>query len=189
MMLLRRNIALTVLIAVVVLFLIVNGFLYLGWQSAKDRQADLEGEEEIANLQLINAQSEYDLVSLRDEYRDLEDSPNFPSEVPSVELGVYLADAAAKYSVALVGVMLESEAGSEVIGGKEYPKSEIDVSVTGSLTGINSFLRYIEEGPFPGLEIENVCFTLTEEQGWEGSFTMVILSQPLTEDETSNGSE
>ena len=188
-MLLRRNIALTVLIAVVVLFLVVNGFLYFGWQSAKDRQADLERDEELANLQLINAQRDYDLGSLQDELRELENSPNFPSEVPSVELSVYLADAAAKYSVTLVGVMLESDAGSEVIGGMEYPRSEFDISVTGSLTGINSFLRYLEEGPFPGLEIENVCFTLTEEQGWEGGFTMVILSQPLTEDETGDASE
>jgi hypothetical protein len=180
----RRNVALTALMVFALSLLILNPFFYMGWQSANDRQAELEKEEMMANLQLMSAQANYDLNALRGE-RDgllaeiaaLVKSTMIPEAFSSADVYETMAQEA-KYRVTLVSLSSVNEPSYETIGENTYEKYEINVSVAGSLTNIVAFLNAMEtEEKYPSLRFEDVTVSKSESQDWEGDLKLVILCQ------------
>ncbi|MEE8471057.1 MAG: hypothetical protein V3S51_06990 [Dehalococcoidia bacterium] len=181
----KRDIQLTVLAVVALGLVLMNPFLYLGWQSVDGLQVELEKEEMMANIQLMNAQSEYDADALQsrlyDLQRDIEELSGIvrlPEEAPSADLYDVLAKTAGWNGVTLVSLSSVSRPGTETIGDNEYRKSQIDVRVAGALSNIRSFMTSMEEGAYASLEFEGVSLTLPEDSlDWEGALTLAILSR------------
>jgi hypothetical protein len=157
--LVKRNARLAALIAVVVILVVVTFIFYSGSQSSADEQAKLETQVKVAKVSLINAQDQYDLTKLQAEQASLTGSPSLPLSVSSVELSAYIAGAADKYGVGLDSLTPKGAASA-------------GVQVTGDHEAMNSFLRYLEEGPFISLRLENVSFTPSG-----GTFTVVVLTR------------
>ena len=161
--LLRQNIRLVAVIAVVVLLLVVNVMFYLQWQSAEDDQAELEKDWKSADTNLRVTRTLYDLDTLQAEKDRLAAKPQFPSELPIVDLMLHVANGAPLFPVSI----------TEVTRVDAY---KTQVTVTGTLTKIISFLKYIEGGRFNSIEIEDV--SLSGSGGsWEGKFTIVVITQ------------
>jgi len=173
--LIKRNARVAALIAVAVILIVVAFIFYSGSQSSADEQAKLETQVKVAKVNLINAQGQYDLAKLRTEQASLTDTPSFPSLLPSVGLSAYLGAAADKYGVEIVSITPKG-ASAETLAGKKYTRYDTVVQVAPKVAGdyaaMNSFLRYLEEGPFLSLRIENAAFTPTG-----GTFTVVFLTQ------------
>jgi type II secretory pathway pseudopilin PulG len=157
--LIKRNTRLAALIAVVVILVVVAFIFYSGSQSSADEQAKLETQAKVAKVSLINAQDQYDLAKLQAEQAGLTYSPSLPLSVSSVELSAYIAGAADKYGVELVSLTPRGAASA-------------GVQVTGDHEAMNSFLTYLEVGPFISLRLENVSFTPSG-----GTFTVVVLTR------------
>ena len=157
--LVKRNTRLAALIAVVVILVVVTFIFYSGSQSSADEQAKLETQVKVAKVSLINAQDQYDLAKLQTEQASLTYSPSLPLSVSSVELSAYIAGAADKYGVGLDSLTPQGAASA-------------GVQVTGDHEAMNSFMSYLEEGPFISLRLENVSFTPSG-----GTFTVVVLTQ------------
>jgi hypothetical protein len=132
----------------------------------------------VAKVNFINAQEQYNLTNLGAEYNSLAaeaglgNSSPFPASFPSVELSAYIASAADKYGVNLVSLNPEGAVGQETFGGTQYTQYDIIVQVAGSTQAMDSFLSYLEAGPFLSLSLENASFTSSG-----GTFTVVILAQ------------
>ncbi len=173
--LLRQNIRLAALIAVVLLLLVVVIVLLLQWQSAEDNRVEVEDEWNRADANLFNTRVQYDLNTLQAEEDRLSAKPRFPAELPIVELMLYVARGEDLYRVSITEVA-PAAAGSEAIGGKTYRAYKTQVTVTGPLTNIISFLKYVERGPFNSIRIEDV--SLSGSGGsWRGKFTIVIFTE------------
>ena len=157
--LIKRNTRLAALIAVAVILVIVAFIFYSGSQSSADEQATLETQAKVAKVSLINAQGQYDLAKLQEEQTSLTGSPSLPLSVSSVELSAYIAGAADKYGVELVSLTPKSAASA-------------GVQVSGDYEAMNSFLTYLEIGPFISLRLENVAFTPSG-----GTFTVVVVTR------------
>ena len=157
--LIKRNTRLAALIAVAVILVIVAFIFYSGSQSSADEQATLETQAKVAKVSLINAQGQYDLAKLQEEQTSLTGSPSLPLSVSSVELSAYIAGAADKYGVELVSLTPKSAASA-------------GVKVSGGYEAMNSFLTYLEVGPFISLRLENVSFTPSG-----GTFTVVVVTR------------
>lgn len=184
--LVKRDKRLTVLVAFALGLAVMNPFLFLGWQSVGEIQADLEKEELMANIQLMNAQSQYDMDTLQSQLYDLQrdidelsQSPRLAEEAPSADLFDILAKNAGWNAVTLVSLSSVVKPGIEKIGDNEYRKSEIDVKVEGQLSRITSFLTSMESGAYPSTRFEDISITNEEGgQNWQGALTLVVLSQP-----------
>jgi len=157
--LIKRNARLAALIAVAVILVVVTFIFYSGSQSSADEQAKLETQAKVAKVSLINAQGQYDLTKLQAEQASLTESPRLPPSVSSVELSAYIAGAADKYGVGLDSLTPKGAASA-------------GVQVSGSHEAMNSFLSYLEEGPFISLRLESVLFTPSG-----GTFTVVVLTK------------
>ena len=157
--LVKRNTRLAALIAVVVILVVVTFIFYSGSKSSADEQAKLETQVNVAKVSLINAQDQYDLAKLQTEQASLTYSPSLPLSVSSVELSAFIAGAADRYGVGLDSLTPNGAASA-------------DVKMTGGHEAMNSFLTYLEEGPFISLRLENVSFTPSG-----GTFTVVVLTQ------------
>ena len=157
--LIKRNTRLAALIAVVVILLVATFIFYSGSQSSADEQATLETQAKVAKVSLINAQGQYDLAKLQEEQTSLTGSPSLPLSVSSVELSAYIAGAADKYGVELVTLTPKSAASAGVQVGGDYE-------------AMNSFLTYLEVGPFISLRLESVSFTPSG-----GTFTVVVVTR------------
>ena len=169
--LVKRNARLAALIAVAVILVVAAFIFYSGSQSAADEQAKLEKQATTAKVNLTIAQGQYDLTKLRAEQDSLAVTSSFPSLLPSVGLSAYISGAADKYGVEIVSIT-PGGAGAETLAGKKYTRYDTGVQVAGGYTAMNSFLSYLEEGPFLSLRIERAAFTPIG-----GTFTVVILTQ------------
>jgi len=174
--LLRQNIRLVAVIAVVVLLVVVVIVFYLQWQSAEDDQGKLEDNWKLVDTNLRLARVQYDLDTLQAQKDQLSAKPQFPSELPIVDLMLHVANGAPRLGVIITEVKPSASAGSETIGGRAYSAYETQVTVTGTLTNITSFLKYIEGGPFNGIRIEDVSLSGSG-QSWQGKFTIVVITQ------------
>jgi len=173
--LLRQNIRLAALIAAVLLLLVVVIVLLLQWQSAEDNRVEVEGEWKRADANLFNTRDQYNLNTLQAEENRLSAKPRFPAELPIVQLMLHVANGAPQYRVSITEVA-PAAVGSEAIGGKTYHAYKTRVTVTGTLTNIISFLKYIERGPFNSIKVEDV--SLSGSGGdWRGKFTIVVITE------------
>jgi len=168
----KHNPRAVALIAVIIVLVIVTYMGYSGWQSAKDEQATVEKKEITARNNLNLAQDQYDLNKLRAEKESLMGSAKFPSSFPSVELSAYIAGAAEKYGVTLNSLTPKGAAGTETIGSQKYYRYETTVQISGSPDRMDLFMRYLEEGPFYTLRVENVVASPSS-----ATFTVIILTQ------------
>lgn len=160
--LLRQNIRLAALIAVVLLLLVVVIVLLLQWQSAEDNRVEVEGEWKSADANLFNTRVQYNLDTLQAEENRLSAKPRFPAELPIVQLMLHVANGAPQYGVSITEVAPAA--------------AKTQVTVTGTLTNIISFLKYIERGPFNSIKIEDV--RLSGSGGdWRGRFTIVVFTE------------
>ncbi len=168
--LVKRNARIVVLIAIIVALAVVAFMMYSGWSSAADQKADVEREQLRVRTNLNIALDQYNVDKLRSEYQTLSLGPRFPSSLPVVDLSAYIAAAAERYNVSIVS-LTPGAAGSETIGGKKYNRYDTVVQVAGSYERMNSMLRYLEEGPFSTLRIENLSMTRSD-----GKFTIVLVT-------------
>jgi Tfp pilus assembly protein PilO len=185
MVMARRNLGMTVLVVAGLGLLILNPFFYMGWQSAGAQNVDLEKREMVATLQLTNARATYEVSTLRNELNALQGEmnvlagiPSFPGEAPSADLYTAVAREAGRSGVTVTALESLEKTGSEEIGDGKYAKSEVNVSVAGSLSQVESFLANMENSEFPTLRFEDVNLTKIEgESTWEGDLKLVVLSQ------------
>lgn len=160
--LLRQNIRLAALIAVVLLLLVVVIVLLLQWQSAEDNRVGVEDEWKRADANLFNTRVQYNLDTLQAEENRLSAKPRFPAELPIVQLMLHVANGAPQYGVSITEVAPAA--------------AKTQVTVTGTLTNIISFLKYIERGPFNSIRIDDV--RLSGSGGdWRGRFTIVVFTE------------
>ena len=169
--LIKRNARVAVLAAVIVVLVVVAFVFYLGSQSSADQQAKFETQAKVARVSLSNAQGQYDVTKLRAQQASLAVTSSFPSLLPSVGLSAYIGGTADKYGVDIVSLAPKA-ASAETLAGTKYTRYDTVVEVGGDYAAMNSFLSYLEEGPFLSLRIENASFTPTG-----GTFTVVILTQ------------
>jgi Tfp pilus assembly protein PilO len=173
--LIKKNARVVILIAVAIVLVAVTYVFYSGSQSAADEQALTQKQLTSARQSLALAQDQYDVAKLQAQQATLSSSPSFPATFPTVEFSAYLAAAADKYGVDINVVTPKSPAGSETLGGKKYARYDTAVQVTGAYDAMNSFLIYLEQGqqgPFPGLRVQNASFTPNS-----GTFIVAMLTQ------------
>lgn len=171
--LVKRNTRLVVLIAIAVVLVVVMFVFYFGSQSSADEQAKVEQQYAIAAVNLNVAQDQYDVTKLREQQASLQATSSFPSALPSVGLSAYIGGAADRYGVEIVSLTPKA-ASTETIAGKKYTRYDTVVQVSGAYDAMNLFLRYLEEGPFLSLRIQDASFTPTK---GTGTFTVVLLTQ------------
>jgi Tfp pilus assembly protein PilO len=157
--LIRRNARLAILIVLAVILVVVTYVFYSGAQSAADDKSIAEKQLSSARASLALAQDQYDVAKLQAQQASLFSTTSFPSSFPTIELSAYLAAAADKYGVEINVVTPKSPAGTETLGGKKYFRYDTTVKVTGAYDAMNSFLLYLEGGPFKTLRIQNASFT------------------------------
>ena len=171
--LLKRNLRLVGLIAVVVILIVVNFILFSGWQSAHDKQVKLENDVTRLEQNLTNVKDQYNLDKLQAQYDELSGTYQFPSVFPTCSLSAYLATGAQKYGIQLASVTPKGAVGTESLGGRQYTRNQIDMNISGSTTNMDAYLRYLEGGQqFPTLRLESVAFTPTG-----GTFSVIVLTQ------------
>ncbi len=169
--LIKRNARVAVLIVVAVVLIVVTFMFYSSSQSAADQKATVDKQLNSARTSLVTAQNQYDVAKLQAQQASLTSTTSFPASFPTVEFGAYLAAAADKYAVEINVVTPKSPAGTETLGGKSYFRYDTVVQVTGTYDAMNSFLLYLEGGPFQTLRIQGATFTPTS-----GTFTLSMLT-------------
>jgi hypothetical protein len=169
--LIKRNARVAVLIFVAIVLVVVTYMFYSNAQSVADQRATVEQQLAGARTSLAAAKDQYDVAKLQQQQDSLTASPNFPVSFPIVDLSAYLAAAADKYGVEINVVTPKSPAGTETLGGKKYFRYDTTVNVSGSHDAMNSFLLYLEGGPFYTLKIQNASFTPND-----GTFTLSMLT-------------
>ena len=174
--LLRRNIRLSAFVVIAVVLLVVNIMFLMQWQSVKDDKATLETERRTAEANLQVNRAQYNLDELRAAEAELARSPEFPSAFPIVDLSLFLADGAYHFYITIEKVEPPVLNGTKTISGKDYPAYETKMTITGSLTNVISFLKYIEGGAFTSLEVQDVSCT-SKGAVWQAEFTVVVISQ------------
>ncbi|HXZ95009.1 MAG TPA: hypothetical protein VEG28_03750 [Dehalococcoidia bacterium] len=160
-----------VLILVAVVLIVVMFMFYSSSHSAANQQATVQFQLTSARASLTVAQGKYDVAKLQAEQASLTYSPSFPNSFPNVALSSFLAGAADKFGVTITVLTPQSPAGTETLGGTNYFRYDTAVQVSGTSDAMNSFLSYLEEGPFQTLRIQNASFTPSG-----GTFTVSILT-------------
>jgi hypothetical protein len=174
--LLKSNIRLAALVVIAVVLLVVNIMFLMQWQSVKDDKAALETQRNSAEVNLEVNRAQYDLDELRAEEAELSRRPEFPSTFPVVDLSLFLADGAYHFYITIDEVEPPVQIGMETIRGKDYPAYETKMTITGSLTNVISFFKYIEGGTFTSLKVQDVSCT-SKGAVWQAEFTVVVISQ------------
>jgi len=177
--LIKGNARLAAIIAVIVALVIVTGVFYLGSQSSADQQATVERQLASAKVSLTAAQAKYDKASLRAEQASLAGTPTFPASFPGVELSAYITAGATNSSgsVKIDSLTPQGAVGTQTVGGTKYVEYDTIVRITASgYTAMDSFLSYLENGPFISLSLKNASFTLSEGK-FTGPCTVVILAK------------
>ena len=174
--LLKRNIRLVAFVVIAVALLVVNIMFLMQWQSVKDDEAALETQRNTAEVNLVVTRAQYDLNELRAEEAELARRPEFPSAFPIVDLSLFLAEGAYQSHITLDKVLPPEPIGTRNIGGKDYPAYETKVTVTGGLTQIVLFLKYLEGGAFTSLRVQDLSCT-SAGAVWQAEFTVVVISQ------------
>ena len=169
--LIKRNQRTVILIAAAVIILVIAIVFYTGYQSVADEKAAVEQEQATTRVQLSITQDQYNLDKLRAQNDELKTSPTIPSAFPNVDMSAFLAGDADKYGVQLVSVRWTGASETEKLGTKNYTRYTAGIEVTGTADRVNSFLRYLEEGPFLSLKLERVVSTQTG-----ATFTLVLLA-------------
>jgi hypothetical protein len=175
--LIKGNARLAAIIAVIVALVIVNLVFYLGSQSSADQQASVEKQLASAKVNYALAQDRYDLEKLRAEQASLPDyRSSFPASFPSSDLSAYITTGATNYSITVVSLTPRGAVGTKTVGGTNYVEYDTSVQIkpltTGDYNAMDSFLSYLERGPFLSLSIQGASFTASG-----GTFTVVILAQ------------
>lgn len=174
--LLKSNIRLVALVVIVVVLLVVDIMFMMQWRTVMDDQTTLEKGMNDAERLLVVTSTQYNLDDLRNEEAGLVGGPEFPTAFPIVDMSLFLADGASYSHVTLDKVLPPEPIGTKNIGGKDYPAYETKVTVTGGLTQIVLFLKYLEGGAFTSLMIQDVSCTSGGDV-WEAMFTVVVISQ------------
>jgi len=169
--LIQRNQRTVVLIAAAVILLVVAIVFYTGYQSVADEKSTVEKVQATTRAQLSMTQDQYNLDKLRAQNDILKTSPRIPSAFPNVDMSAFLAGDADKYGVGIVAIKWSGASGTEKLGNKNYTRYTAEVNVTGTEDRVNSFLRYLEEGPFLSLKLDKVVSTQTG-----ATFTLVLLA-------------
>ena len=176
--LIKGNARLAAIIAVIVALVIVNLVFYLGSQSSADQQASVEKQLASAKVNLTLAQGRYNVANLRTEEAQLKSTgtPSFPASFPSSDLSAYITTGATNYSITVVSLTPRGAVGTKTVGGTNYVEYDTSVQIkpltTGDYNAMDSFLSYLERGPFLSLSIQGASFTASG-----GTFTVVILAQ------------
>ncbi len=181
----RRNLSLTVLAALALAMIVAGVIFFMGMQSAGQALADLEQQEVTANIQLMNAQATYDLETLRQELNDLEDQiaelsvqSGFPESVSTSKLSNALANNAAWNGVTVVSLSSPSKTSTETIGSGSYDKYRVEMTVSGSLEGIQKFVTSMEGSSFPTLRFDSVTLAQSEGgAGWQGDLKLAVITE------------
>ena len=181
----RSNMPLTVLLGLALVLVIAGVMFLMGSRSAGERCDLLEQQEMTANIQLMTAQATYDVSALQLELNELETEiaglklgGKFPESAPMSSLSSAITNNAGWSGVTLVSLSSPSKTGTEKIGGRVYSKTQVNMTVSGTLDGIQRFMASMEGGSFPTLVFEGVSLAELEGGGgWEGSLTLAVVTQ------------
>ncbi len=169
--LIKKNQRTVILLAIAVILLVVAIVFYTGYQAAADDKAKAEKERTTTLAQLNTAQDQYNLDKLRAKNEELKRSTTIASKFPNVEISAFLAGDADKYGVILDDIKWIGSSGSEKLGNKSYTRYTADIAVKGAEDRVNSFMRYLEEGPLLSLKLEKVVSTTSG-----ATFTLVWIA-------------
>jgi len=175
---LRSNIRVTALVAVVIALIVTNIMLYMPMKDASAERESLETREagRKAQLEGILSQEEKNLEELQAEIDEVRASIiRFPEEFPTDQFGIYLAKGAETYKIELLSIAPPSGQVNKIIGGKNFPAYNTNISVKGELHYIISYFKYIEEGRYSSIETGNVRFTRSADV-WSASFTITFVT-------------
>ena len=165
-----------VVIVLVVALVAVNVMFLMQWRTADSEKADANTALNAAEVNLVGARVQYDLVDLRRQEAELSRNPEFPTKLPIVGLSLFLAEGALLSQVDLDKVEPPAKVGTQKIGGKDYPAYATKVTATASLPKLIAFLKYVEGGAFRSIRVEGL--TVERAGGvWTGQFTVVVVSQ------------
>jgi Tfp pilus assembly protein PilO len=181
----RNNLSLTIMIGLALVLVIVGVTFFMGWRSAGELCNQLEQQEMTANIQLMTAQSNYDVSALQQELNELQTEiamlkleGKFPESAPMSSLSSAIANNAGWSGITLVSLSSPSKTGTEKIAGHTYSKTQVNMTVSGTLEGIQRFMASMEGGSFPTLVFESVNLAELEGGGgWEGDLTLAVVTQ------------
>ena len=181
----QKNTAITVLAVVAIILVVLIYMFFTAGKSAAEDFDKVEDELTMAQVQLTQAQKQYDVTELKEQIEDLNSGISsakainkFPETIDRDQLELDLASEASRRGVTLVSLSSIVQPGTETIGGNTYSKSEINIKVEGLLNNTSLFLTSMENGDFPTLKLKNVGLTKAEEgEKWTTTFTLVVLSQ------------
>jgi hypothetical protein len=116
------------------------------------------------------------LDTLRAREAELSRNPDFPMSMPVVGLSLFFAGGSEQTNVVINEVVPPSAVGQETIGSKNYPAYATQVTVSGTLNQIISFLQYLEAGGFSSIRVQNLSTAGTGVL-WTATITTVVISQ------------
>ncbi|UCG82715.1 MAG: hypothetical protein JSW38_11100 [Dehalococcoidia bacterium] len=160
---------------IMIALVVVAVIFFMQWQSAEDKKADVETDKKSAEIRWTNAIVEYDIDELQRQKDSLSSSAKFPENFPAAGLAIELANAAYWNSVSVEISQNPTKVSTESVGGINYDAYATEVSVTGSLSKIISFLDYIERGDYSSIRVQDVEFKGTEVKG-KLTFDLVLLT-------------
>ena len=173
---LNNNKRLAIIIVIIVVLIAINIVFLMRWQSAEDERSAVETEKRVADVNLTQARVQYDLNDLRSREAELSRNPDFPTDLPVVGLSLFFAGGAEQAKVSLDEVIPPTVVGKQRIGNRDYPAYATDVTVTGTMNQIISFVQYIEGGAFSSIRVQDVNLAGAG-MVWEARLTVVVISQ------------
>lgn len=170
-----------ILIVAVVVLLVVNVFLAMGYFSAVSTKADLEKDIEWRETQVAMLEGRYNIGDLERELaeaeRKLAEEAPFPKEIDDLELLEHVINAVqaaglGSYTYTPMGV------GTESIGWSTYKAYSYDIELNSDeqLRQLIKFLVLIEELPYNTLEINDITLSSSGET-WGLNFNILIITQ------------
>ena len=174
---LRGHIRLVALIVIVVALLIANVMLFLPLQDAQAERDSLEKQEKVAQVNLDSAKVEYDIAELEAQVAELEaEIILFEEEFPYDEFSIYLAKGADTYHITIGSVTPPSGSSTLTYKGKKFPAYSTKMSITGRLSNIISYFKYIEQGRYNSVKITGVSLSAKGDV-WSAGYTITFTTE------------
>ena len=170
-----------ILIAAIVVLLVVNIFLAMGYFGAVSTKADLENDIAAKEKAIDNIQS-YNIDALTRELAEAErklaeDSP-LPPEVDPLEMIDHIINTVQE--VGLGGYTYNpTGGGTTTMGGHTYKTQGYTIVITSAerLSRLIKFLRLIEELPYDTIQNNDIKLTYAGDDTWQLTFKIRIITQ------------
>lgn len=167
-------------VAIVVL-LIVNVFLLVGYFGAASTKADLESDIATKEKYIDDNEARYNIGELQrklaEVQQELSEAP-FLDEIDTLELVDHIIDVMKKAEIGTYSYT-PGGTGTKKIGGATYHTHSYSISITSAerLTTLIKLQSYIEDLPYDAIMTNNIKLTNVGSDSWKITFVILIITQ------------